>query len=156
MSKASEQVKEFHKAFSVEDAEKPTIPSLDRRIMRARLIVEEVFEFLEASGLSLKMLSTLSSKNATFYIVPMVSGLNYVTPNIVEAADALADIKYVVEGAALTWGIPLDEVFDEVHRSNMSKVPEDGVIIKREDGKVLKPPTYSPPNIHPILAPSEG
>ena len=74
--------------------------------------------------------------------------------DIVKVADALADIVYVVYGAADTWGIPLDAVVAEVHRSNMTKLGEDGKAIRREDGKVLKGPHYAPPNIvRALLAP---
>lgn len=54
----------------------------------------------------------------------------------------LADLRYVVEGAAVTFGLPLDEAYAEVHRSNMSKLGNDGKPIYREDGKVLKGPNY--------------
>jgi predicted HAD superfamily Cof-like phosphohydrolase len=71
--------------------------------------------------------------------------------DVTGAADALADLLYVVYGAALEWGIPLDDVFVEVHRSNMSKVWPDGTVHYREDGKVLKPPTYSPADVAKVL-----
>lgn len=51
----------------------------------------------------------------------------------------------------MEWGIPLDDVFAEVHRSNMTKIWPDGTVHKRGDGKILKPPTYSRPNLKPIL-----
>ena len=70
--------------------------------------------------------------------------------DIVETADACADLIWVVEGLCHSLGIPLQRVWDEVARSNFSKM-KDGVLIKREDGKVLKPDTYSPPNIKQIL-----
>lgn len=70
--------------------------------------------------------------------------------DIVEIADACADIIWVVEGLCHSLGIPLQEVWDEVARSNMSKTV-NGKLIKREDGKVLKPDTYSPPDIEKIL-----
>jgi predicted HAD superfamily Cof-like phosphohydrolase len=70
--------------------------------------------------------------------------------DIVATADACADLIWVVEGLCHSLGIPLQKVWDEVARSNMSKFV-DGKIIKREDGKVLKPDTYSPPNIKAIL-----
>jgi len=54
----------------------------------------------------------------------------------------LADLMYVTIGAAVTFGLPLKEVFEEVHRSNMSKLGDDGKPIYREDGKVLKGPNY--------------
>ena len=72
--------------------------------------------------------------------------------DIVEIADALTDLLYVVYGAGHAFGIDLDECFSEVHRSNMSKLGPNFKPIKREDGKVLKPDTYSPPDLKTILA----
>jgi len=66
-------------------------------------------------------------------------------------AKELADIIYIVCGTAVSYGIPLDRVFDEVHRSNLSKLGDDGKPLRREDGKILKGPNYSPPNIKKIL-----
>lgn len=71
--------------------------------------------------------------------------------DIVEVADAIADLLYVVYGAALTFGIPVREVFTEVHRSNMTKLDDDGNPQYRADGKVLKGPNFSPPKLWPIL-----
>jgi predicted HAD superfamily Cof-like phosphohydrolase len=70
--------------------------------------------------------------------------------DIVETADACADLIWVIEGLCHSLGIPLQKVWDEVARSNMSKTVE-GKLIKRADGKVLKPDTYSPPDIKSIL-----
>ena len=69
----------------------------------------------------------------------------------VEAADALADLVYVVYGMALETGIDLAAVLAEVQRSNMSKLGADGKPIYREDGKVLKGPGYFPPNVEAVL-----
>lgn len=79
--------------------------------------------------------------------------------NIVEAADALADLQYVINGAAASWGIDLASVYEEVHRSNMSKAAEavDATNTrkltgqKRADGKVMKGPNYSPPDVAGVL-----
>jgi len=67
--------------------------------------------------------------------------------DIVEVADALTDLLYVVYGAGHSFGINLDLMFAEVHRSNMSKLGEDGNPIHRDDGKVMKGPNYTPPNL---------
>ena len=72
--------------------------------------------------------------------------------DIIEVADALTDLLYVVYGAGHALGIDLDECFQEVHQSNMSKLGEDGRPIKREDGKVLKPDTYFPPDLKSVLS----
>lgn len=92
------------------------------RNFRSKLIIEEADEFVDAAY---KM-------------------------NIYEMADALGDLLYVIYGAALTFGIPLEAVFNEIHRSNMTKVV-DGKVIRREDGKVMKPESYEPPNIKSII-----
>ena len=59
----------------------------------------------------------------------------------------LADLLYVTIGAAVTFGLPLEEVFYEVHKSNMSKLGEDGKPIMRSDGKILKGPFYKEPDL---------
>ena len=71
--------------------------------------------------------------------------------SLVDIADALTDLLVVIYGAGHAYGINLDECFKEVHRSNMSKLGEDGKPIYREDGKVLKGPNYSKPNLKAVL-----
>ena len=73
--------------------------------------------------------------------------------DIVEIADALTDLLYVVYGAGHSFGINLDECFEEVHNSNMSKLGADGKPIYREDGKVLKGPDYWKPNLKKVMYP---
>jgi predicted HAD superfamily Cof-like phosphohydrolase len=70
--------------------------------------------------------------------------------DIIEIADACADLKWVIEGLEHSLGIPQQEVWDEVARSNMSKLV-DGKLIKREDGKVLKPDTFVRPDLEKII-----
>lgn len=67
--------------------------------------------------------------------------------NKAELTKELADLLYVTYGMAVTFGLPIDEVFERVHRSNMSKLGDDGKPIYREDGKVLKGPNYQPPDL---------
>ena len=67
--------------------------------------------------------------------------------SMLEIADALTDILYVVYGAGHSFGIDLDECFNEVHRSNMTKLGADGRPMYREDGKVMKGPHYSEPDL---------
>ena len=71
--------------------------------------------------------------------------------DLVGMADALADIVYVAYGTAISFGLDLDMLLDEVHRSNMSKLDERGRPIMRDDGKVLKSPRYEPPRIEATL-----
>ena len=110
-------VKDFQVAFGLNVGAKPELPSADERRLRARLLEEEYDEYLEAEW----------------------------KDDIVEIADALADIIYIACGTAVSYGIPLDRVFAEVHRSNMAKLV-DGKPIRREDGKILKPEGWTPPD----------
>ena len=71
--------------------------------------------------------------------------------NMVDTADALTDLLYVVYGAGHAFGIDLDDCFKEVHHSNLSKLGPNFRPIKREDGKVLKPDTYFPPDLKTVL-----
>jgi len=70
--------------------------------------------------------------------------------NLAHLTKELADILYVVYGAAVTFGLPLEEVFNRVHISNMSKLV-DGKPLKRDDGKVLKGPNYQPPKLDDLF-----
>ena len=71
--------------------------------------------------------------------------------NIVEVADALTDLLYVVYGAGHAFGIDLDKCFTEVQRSNMSKLGDDGKPIYNEQGKVLKGSNYYKPNLKQFI-----
>lgn len=106
--------------------------------MRLNLIQEEFVELLEACGFNADEV-----KFADFW--------KEREADIVETADALGDLEYVVNGMALGSGINLPAVVREIHRSNMSKAGADGKPIWREDGKVLKGPNYFPPEIAKVL-----
>ena len=71
--------------------------------------------------------------------------------DIVEIADACADLKWVIEGLEHTLNLPQQEIWNEVARSNLAKISENGKVLKREDGKVLKPEGWTPPDIKTIL-----
>ena len=114
---------DFMNAFGQEVLTEPTLPDPNLAKLRLELIREEVEELNVG-----------------------IEGMD-----IVEIADALTDILYVVYGAGHAFGIDLDECYWEVHRSNMSKLGEDGKPIYREDGKVLKGPDYFHPNLKDIL-----
>jgi predicted HAD superfamily Cof-like phosphohydrolase len=118
-----ELVGDFMEAFGQDILEEPQLPGFDIEDLRVELIEEELQELKEA----LK------------------------TRDIVEVADALTDLLYVIYGAGHSFGIDLNDCFDEVHRSNMSKLGEDGRPIYREDGKVLKGPDYWPPDLESVL-----
>lgn len=74
--------------------------------------------------------------------------------DLVEVVDALGDILYLTIGAAYTHGMTadmLEDVYNEIHRSNMSKLTTDGKVLRREDGKVMKSTEYFPPNIKDLI-----
>ena len=119
-----DKVTEFHKAFGHEAPDKITMLNKSGIRFRNMLISEELEELQEG----------------------------FDNQSIVDIADALADIVYVVLGTAAAFGIPFNEVFDEVHRSNMSKLGEDGKPIFNEYGKIMKPEGWKQPMIAEILS----
>jgi predicted HAD superfamily Cof-like phosphohydrolase len=123
--KKIKSVEEFHNVFKIGNAD--NIKLIDERdyTLRYNLIKEENEEYLEAC------------KNG----------------DIVEIADALGDQLYILFGTILKHGLEhkIEEVYDEIHRSNMSKLDEKGEPIFREDGKILKSNLYFKPNIGKIL-----
>lgn len=131
-----EKVKNFHRAFGLPIKEYPQIPETKRISLRVKLLREEFHETIEA-----------------IYENPHT---NAVHTKLSKLAKELADLLYVTYGMAIEFGIPLDDVFDEVHRSNMSKLDADGKPIYREDGKVLKGPRYFEPNIRKVIGVSNG
>lgn len=120
-----ESVAEFHEVFKIGNAD--TIQLIEERdyTLRYNLIKEENEEYLDACK----------------------------TGDIVEIADALGDQLYILFGTILKHGLQhkIEEVYDEIHRSNMSKLDEQGLPIFREDGKILKSSLYFRPNIKSIL-----
>jgi len=119
-------VQEFHESFGLGIQHKPIAKLEENKlILRFDLMAEENEEYLEAA------------KNN----------------DLVEVADALGDMLYILCGTILEHGMQykIEEVFNEIQRSNMSKLGEDGNPIYREDGKVLKGPNYFKPNILKII-----
>lgn len=126
LQKQIRSVEEFHNAFGIANNATPVADiSLDGALLRYELIREENEEYLEACR----------------------------EGNLTEIADALGDQLYILCGTILKHGMQhvIEEVFDEIHRSNMSKLGADGKPIYREDGKVLKGPNYFRPDIGKIL-----
>ena len=115
------EITEFNEAFGYPAPKKPTIKANNK--LRSKLIIEELTEYNDAVK----------------------------DNDIVEIADAIGDMLYLVLGAAVEHGIEIEPVFNEIHRSNMSKLGEDGKPIYREDGKVLKGSNYFKPNISKTL-----
>ncbi len=138
ISDIGEQVREFHTAMDLPIASTPAVPATPRLQLRIRLIAEEFFELLEACGGDEHL-----AGEAKYYVNRVVTTLSSGRVDMVEFADACADLDYVLEGARLEFGINGKPVAAEVHRSNMAKV--GGPV--REDGKIGKPDNWTPPDI---------
>lgn len=126
MQNQLDAVAKFHNAFGVDMANQPTA-NLSKEInqLRYKLMAEENNEYLEAAN----------------------------NKDLVEVADALGDMLYILCGTILSHGMQdiIIDVFDEIQQSNMSKLGADGKPIYREDGKVMKGPNYRKPNLKQFL-----
>jgi predicted HAD superfamily Cof-like phosphohydrolase len=121
-----EKVEDFHNAFGIENAYQPNAKLSDADLaLRHRLMAEENEEYLEAAQ----------------------------NGDMVEIADALGDQLYILCGTILKHGLQdkIVDVFQEIQRSNMSKLDKEGKPIYREDGKVMKSELYFKPDIKSIL-----
>ena len=126
MKKQIEQVRRFHDAFGIKNNYSPhALLESDVIDLRHRLMHEENEEYLEAC------------KNG----------------DLVEIADALGDMMYILCGTILSHGLQdkMEDIFEEIQRSNMSKLGDDGKPIYREDGKILKGPNYFKPNLSKFI-----
>jgi predicted HAD superfamily Cof-like phosphohydrolase len=126
MEKIIKHVEKFHDSFGIKNNYEPTISlSKEEITLRYNLMKEENDEYLEAA----------------------------LNGDLVEVADALGDQLYILCGTILKHGLQhkIEEVFEEIQRSNMSKLDENGKPIYREDGKILKSNLYFKPDIHSII-----
>jgi predicted HAD superfamily Cof-like phosphohydrolase len=140
-TKIRHQVSEFHRAFGQDIADKPAVPDDKTVVLRVNLIAEEFCEMLEA------VYGEDDGIHAVREAVKHQVAYGNIRVDMAEFADALADLDYVIEGARLQFGIDGAPIAAEVHRSNMAKLGPDGKPIIREDGKRLKPPGWTPPDI---------
>ena len=115
---------EFNNAFEIPKMDSPGLSNDELIELRIKLLKEEVEEYAEAAR----------------------------TGDLVEVLDALADIGYILAGTIINHGMQhiYDDAFDEVHISNMAKLV-DGKVLRREDGKVMKPEGWQPPNLAQFL-----
>jgi len=121
MNQEQQMVRQFHERFGLVSNSRPGVPGGNVHRLRTLLIEEELAEFRNAGE----------------------------AQDLVGVADALADLLYVVYGAAAEYGVDLEPVFAEIHRSNMTK--GQSVRGSRPDGKVRKGPGYRPPNVRQVL-----
>lgn len=142
-------VRQFHRTYEQPIETGPLVPAFEQRKLRINLILEELEEFTLSSDITSPAINqAFEQLKACINRVPSNAGE---CANIVFAADALADLDYVVAGGNLVWGIPAERVMAEVHRSNMSKLGADGKPMKRPDGKVIKGPGFFEPDIGKII-----
>jgi predicted HAD superfamily Cof-like phosphohydrolase len=125
MQEQLKAVELFHNTFGVKNGEEPQLINPKEALLRFNLMEEENKEYFDAC----------------------------IEGDLVEIADALGDKLYILCGTILRHGMQniIEEVFEEIQRSNMSKLGEDGEPIYREDGKLLKGPSYFKPNLIHIV-----
>lgn len=126
MKKRIEAVEKFHRAFGLDVGKEPVADLGEaKNLLRYNLMKEENEEYLEAAN----------------------------SNDLSEVADALGDMLYILCGTIIEHGMQhkIGEVFEEIQRSNMSKLGSDGKPIYREDGKVLKGPDYFKPDLRKIF-----
>jgi len=123
MSSLEMQVRQFNKTYKKGMSEKPRLPTEAEATLMHSLILEELMELNQAID----------------------------DGNLVEVADALGDILYVTAQQATLIGMPVDALLREIQRSNLSKLGDNGEPIFRGDGKVLKGPNFSEPDIEGVL-----
>ncbi len=128
MIKQIKQVKEFHEAFKLTETQNYR-KNHEAPILRYKLGKEELMEYLEAVA----------------------------KQDDVGIADALGDQLYILIGTIISHGLEdkIEAIFDEIHKSNMSKLDENGLPLYREDGKVKKSNLFKEPNLKAILFPTE-
>lgn len=174
MTKEQQDVKDWMIKFRQEAPDKPTIPSIEIRKLRAKLILEEALETIRALGCNV---GVDDGKGIQTKEIQVVAEFHSDFIDLVKIADGLADLHYVGYcGTAVACGIDMEPIFAEIHRSNMSKLwTEQDVsdltleervkcsvkkiskydftkyLVKNQDGKVIKSPSYSPANIKPLL-----
>lgn len=146
-------VRMFHETYAHPIARTPSIPELELRRLRVKLIAEELCELCDAWGLALRIRSHPSDNLLEVENRVSTGPVPGAVLSVVEAADALGDIDFVTQGAHLVAGTPVLRVMAAIHASNMSKLGADGKPIKREDGKIMKGPNYFKPDIAGALAP---
>lgn len=152
MNRQQKLVRDFNRAINTDRRETPGMPSAEVRLLRARLILEETLEVVQALGFDLycddptgPTRITMTSAILTPY--HCFDQKQSIEPDMVEVVDGLCDIKYVVDGTADALGVDLDPFFEEVHYTNMQKLngPKDA------NGKQLKPEGWHPPRIADML-----
>lgn len=135
MQLAQQLVKHWMVQAGQDCPDSPEIPSVQTCILRTELIAEEWQELQDAFGIKMNNMSGDWETTAN-------------GPDVVGIADAIGDLLYVVLGTAVACGIQIEDIFSEIHRSNMTKFIDGHC---RQDGKWMKGPSYTPAQLEPIL-----
>lgn len=155
-------VREFQETFNHRISPAPTVADSNLRRLRVLLVLNELAELAQALGvpceLEVKPARADSDPKAVMngmvkheWVAPAPLCISDGGVDLVETADALADLDYVVQGANLVFGLPSHAVMREVHSSNMSKLGADGKPIYDANGKVVKGPNFREPDIKAVL-----
>jgi predicted HAD superfamily Cof-like phosphohydrolase len=165
------KVREFMTTFGQECPDTPTVPDVSTRKLRIKLILEELLELTEASGLKIIDEMGFEISKLSLNKIEIIENTQ-IKPDLVEIADAIADISYVNYGAANAYGINIQPIEDEVHYSNMTKLftkeeakclnpvfysfkkvnqEQKCVLVKNSDGKVQKSPSYQAADISRLI-----
>ena len=150
--KPIDAVREFHEKFDQPVRVTPCVDDEGTNQLRLNLLLEELRELGEALGY--KLVHDAHEDRIFFAStgrLDMMRGLDL--DKAVATLDALTDLQYVLDGSYVSLGLAAwkDAAFEEVHRSNMSKVWADGSVRKHPDGKVMKPDTYSSADLRGVL-----
>ena len=146
MNKNQKNVEKFMLAAGQKGNDYPSGISKKDAELRVILLLEEVLEFSAASGVEVKLNFENTNgivRNTNDLVIEGGGAVD-----LVEIADGVGDINYVSEGAALAYGIDMELIHAEIQRSNMSKFIDGH---RREDGKWVKGPSYSPADIKSII-----
>ena len=154
MDRTVSLVAEFHKAFDIDNRRRPGLPSM---LDDTRAVLEETVQDMESLA---KRLMRLAGERPNVMLTRLQLcqeeaaelGRAMADDDLVGCLDALCDMRYVADGTTLALGLQyvFADAFDEVHRSNMAKLV-DGVPVKNEAGRVMKPRDWTPPDLTPIL-----
>ncbi len=136
-----QRIKEFMIKAGQDTPESVTIPDEEVRILRAKLILEEALETVTALGVSAEITDGTSILHKDSELVFRISG----EPDLEEIVDGCADISVVTMGTLIAFGVDDEPVLEEVDSANLRKFAEGSY--RREDGKWMKPPGWSPPDI---------
>jgi predicted HAD superfamily Cof-like phosphohydrolase len=143
VNRREERLIEFHRVYGQPIITTPQVPPEDRVKLRLKMLIEEAYECIESCY----------GKDDLPYLHHMKRSVQLfidnreTSVNLPELADGLGDLDVIVEGTRLEFGIEGEPIAEAIHAANMAKVGPHGEVVKRADGKILKPEGWKPPDI---------